>query len=814
MRSERNKKYSEYYRWLIAFLGIVIVGKAVYGTYSTPPNYQWIALLSLTLLLSWTIAKLLPSSESSFITNSDAFVFLAFQLYGAEIALLIAAFVIYSESLRYTKKTIVRAANVGFTCLSFFLAMFLTTKYFGPLSVLAHLSKSFLSYCSALITLAFLQGVINQFLISIFFLLKNDFRFARKWFTDNIWILVTPLSGVTIAAIVNSLVFYYGFWMVLMTIPLIGLAYAISLPFVKNIEAARRHAQEMDDLHERTLQAFASAVDAKDKTSTKNVRRIQVHVEEMGRALALSEKELKALHAGALLRDIGKVAVPDYILTKPGKLTPYEFSRMQQHTVIGAQILEQIDFPYPLAEIVRFHHENWDGTGYPEGLQGEEIPLTARILSIVEYYDSLREDRPNRKALTREAAIKELISEKGSLFDPELLELFIQNLPICEAKITELKIETAPIKALEHRKAETAESSTTPSFVQAIQESRLSSQVNYGLLTLAENFASSMDINDYYQFLANNVERILPFQEQFDSLVIHELSEETGEAEIVFAHGLDAVDFRGCKLRLHEGVTGFVLTSNEQQINCPPNDDIFHLWRQKDETFSFKKYLTMNAIALKKGDQQFGAMVIYSGSRQEFTEEQADNVSRLASLCSDAFLNARRFAATSEAAMHDAITNLPNARFLHEHFSREIKIAATEIHPLRLLLVDLRTFRQTLEQIEPNSVEATTRDLAKMLKKQIRKNDKIIHYCGDEYVVLIHDAPEDMLLDIIARFQSTVIESRPLLLSAEDALLGINIGSAVIDGENLKLNNALDTALLSLQAGRATRFKSMHLLPL
>ncbi len=804
MNVHLTKNFSEYYRYLIVSFGGLLFGQAAYKAYSNNTDYHWIVLLGITLLSSWAIVKFVPSL-GTIVTSSDAFIFLGLLLYGTEIALLIAGLVTYFETLRYIKKPIIRLGNVGFTCISLFIASVAVTKNFGSLSQLAHQSKTFLPYLVALVIFSCLQGIMNLTLITVFFALRKNSQSAQQWFVSNLWTLVTSLSGVAVAAIVNALVFYFGFWLVLATIPLIGLAYAVAMPYIKNIEAARRHAQEMDDLHERTLQAFASAVDAKDKTSTKNVRRIQVYAEEMGRALALSEQELKALHAGALLRDIGKVAVPDYILTKPGKLTPYEFSRMQLHTVIGAQILEQIDFPYPLAETVRFHHESWDGTGYPEGLQEEEIPLTARILAIVEHYDALLEDRPNRKALTREAAIKVLISEKGSLFDPKLLDLFIQNLPVCEDKIAELKIETAAIKAVEIIESADLPISETPSFVQAIQESRLSSQVNYGLLTLAENFASSMDINDYYQFLANNLERILPFQEQIDSLVIHELNEETGEAEIVFAHGVDAADFYGCKLKLHEGVTGFVLTSNEQQINCRPNDDIFHLWKQKDETFSFKKYLTMNAVALKKGEHQFGAMVVYTRSRHEFTEEQVDNLSRLASLCSDAFLNARRFVATSEAAMHDAVTNLPNARFLNEHFSREVALAATEIHPLRLLLLDLRIFRQMIERIEPNSVEAITSDLAKMLKKQIRRNDKIIHYCGDEYVVLIHEAPDEMMFEIIARFQSAVIESRPSLISAEEALSGISFGSAVIEGENLKLNKAMASAQLSLHASSASK---------
>ena len=124
-----------------------------------------------------------------------------------------------------------------------------------------------------------------------------------------------------------------------------------------------------------TIESLAIAIDAKDQTTHGHVRRTQIYATQMGTLFKVSETELSALHAGALLHDIGKLAVPEYILNKPGKLTEAEFAKMKIHPTVGGDILKRVNFPYPVEDIVRYHHEKWDGSGYPKGLKGEAIPL-------------------------------------------------------------------------------------------------------------------------------------------------------------------------------------------------------------------------------------------------------------------------------------------------------------------------------------------------------------------------------------------------------------------------------------------------------
>src|SRR2546425_10319007 len=212
-------------------------------------------------------------------------------------------------------------------------------------------------------------------------------------------------------------------------------SYAARKILLGRLSAKAREAEDMSRLHLATAEALATAIDAKDQTTHCHVRRVQLYAMAMGEVFGLTKEEIAALKAGALLNDIGKLAVPPHILNKPGRLTSAEFDKMKIHTTVGAQILGRVEFPYPVLPIVRHHHEQWDGRGYPDGLKGEEIPLTARIMAVVDCFDSVRQERPFRRGLSRHEAIESLNKGSGTHFDPQVVELFIGVLPRFEAEI-------------------------------------------------------------------------------------------------------------------------------------------------------------------------------------------------------------------------------------------------------------------------------------------------------------------------------------------------------------------------------------------
>ena len=170
--------------------------------------------------------------------------------------------------------------------------------------------------------------------------------------------------------------------------------------YLGRVDDERRHTQEMADLHLATIEALALAIDAKDQTSQLHIRRVQLYAAALARGLGMTENEIQGVKTAALLHDIGKLAVPEHILSKPGPLTPEEFQKIRAHPKVGADIVSSVPFPYPVAPLILSHHERWDGKGYPAGLKGEEIPLGARILSVVDYFDALMAERPYHKAMT------------------------------------------------------------------------------------------------------------------------------------------------------------------------------------------------------------------------------------------------------------------------------------------------------------------------------------------------------------------------------------------------------------------------------
>jgi putative nucleotidyltransferase with HDIG domain len=181
----------------------------------------------------------------------------------------------------------------------------------------------------------------------------------------------------------------------------------------------------MNKVYVGAIEALAQAIDAKDQVTHDHIRRVQHNAVRLARALHVDEDmEIQAIKAAALLHDVGKLGVPEHILNKPGRLSASEFEIMKRHAPIGADILSMIGFPYPVVPIVRHHHESWDGSGYPDGLTGDRIPIGARILAVVDCFDALTSDRPYRRRLDDQEALQILADRRGTMYDPGVVDAF------------------------------------------------------------------------------------------------------------------------------------------------------------------------------------------------------------------------------------------------------------------------------------------------------------------------------------------------------------------------------------------------------
>src|ERR1700734_2947159 len=246
---------------------------------------------------------------------------------------------------------------------------------------------------------------------------------SKVWNDSYLWSFPYYMVGAAIAGLVHFLNANVGWQSSLLVLPPIYLMYRSYRLYFGKLETEKKHAEQVSNLHLRTIEALALAIEAKDETTGEHLQRVRVYAMELAKELGLTEDETEALKAASVLHDIGKLAVPEHIISKPGKLTLEEFEKMKIHPVVGAEILQRVRFPYPVVPIVRAHHEKWDGTGYPAGLKGTDIPIGARILSAVDYLDALASDRQYRRALPLEEVMQRLGAESGKSFDPKVVEI-------------------------------------------------------------------------------------------------------------------------------------------------------------------------------------------------------------------------------------------------------------------------------------------------------------------------------------------------------------------------------------------------------
>src|SRR5262249_47816625 len=283
--------------------------------------------------------------------------------------------------------------------------------------------------------------------------------------------------------------------------------------YLGRVEDERRHTQEMADLHLATIEALALAIDAKDQTSQLHIRRVQLYAAALARGLGMSENEIQGVKTAALLHDIGKLAVPDHILSKPGPLTPEEFQKIRAHPKVGADIVSSVPFPYPVAPLILSHHERWDGKGYPAGLKGEEIPLGARILSVVDYFDALMAERPYHKAMTAESAVGLLQQEAGKGLDPQVVALFTELLPKLQAEALQLDQNMRRAAPEEQSPQGQPATGLAPELSKknVFEDIALAHREIYALYEIAQAMGTSLGVSDTMALISAKLTNLVPF---------------------------------------------------------------------------------------------------------------------------------------------------------------------------------------------------------------------------------------------------------------------------------------------------------------
>jgi putative nucleotidyltransferase with HDIG domain len=434
----------------------------------------------------------------------------------------------------------------------------------------------------------------------------------RKWAQEFPWYLPFYLVGAVLAATANLIGIKFGWMTSLLLIPMVYTVYRAYSAQMAIVRDRERHIVETEALHLRTIEGLAMAIEAKDKNTHRHLMRVRVYVSELGKIMGFDHSLMQALLTASFLHDIGKLAVPEYIINKPGKLTPEEFEKMKIHPVVGADILERVKFPYPVVPIVRSHHESWDGNGYPDGLKGEDIPIGARVLTAVDCFDALASDRPYRKAMSIDDAMAFVKSKAGIQFDPVVVALLAEHYPRLEELARQQIEEVEPLKTdllIERGAApgngfEPEQPSQTSSAAAGLGAD--------ALLELSHALRSSTTIPEAGAILGERLQPIVPF----DCLVVYIKHEETVSAHYIGGAGARA--FSKEPIPVGAGLSGWVVLSGRAIVNGNPTVEPNFV--AANSTFTAESS-ALSVPLLDQDGRVVGALTVYARDRAAFSKD-------------------------------------------------------------------------------------------------------------------------------------------------------------------------------------------------
>ncbi|HET6669778.1 MAG TPA: diguanylate cyclase [Pyrinomonadaceae bacterium] len=660
---------------------------------------------------------------------------------------------------------------------------------------------------------ALLQYILTTLATAAFISIDTGQKATLPSQDSIVWTITAQLAAASSAVLFYSAIHDGGLPYALLGLLITVLVYMLyrfnekQVEEVKRAEAdRRRHIEEMAVIHMNTIESLAIAIDAKDQTTHGHVRRTQIYAQQMGALLNVSEPEIKALVAGALLHDIGKLAVPEYILNKPGKLTEAEFAKMKIHPTVGGDILRRVNFPYPVEDIVRYHHEKWDGSGYPKGLRQEDIPLVARIISVVDFYDATRCDRPYRKGMTREESLALLQSMAGSAFDPRVVEKFVAHVEEIDGLINK-----EDIREQVHCDADLADYSTStrpdaglasdimgsPNDTTGFRSISEAQREVFALHEIAQTIGSSLNITDTVTLVTNKLRAIVPF----DTCIIFVVDEKSGKATALHVAGEDAAFFKRRRVDVGDGITGWVIANARSMCNASPELDLVGV----PEPIS-KEYRGVLVSPLLREDGSFGAITLLSKSRTSYTTEHVRLLESVCQHASSALNNALTFEKTKESALVDALTELPNSRAFYMLLGQRIAECQRMNHEsLSVISLDLDNFKGINDEYGHAIGDRVLASIAGVIRKELRQMDVLARYAGDEFVIIMPTASQQMASTVADRIRSAVESQKFSVRTGKTVQLGLSLGIASFPADGETTEELLTSAASVMQRDKHRR---------
>ena len=660
------------------------------------------------------------------------------------------------------------------------------------------------AYSSPALTLGHLEAPLKLLVATVVFFAMNTFPVAtavalterkslrRVWKVCYFWAFPYYVVGSILVATAASIDRFVGWQTALLAAPAAYLIYRSYFSYMSRLEEQKKQAEEVAALHLRTIEALALAIEAKDHVRYDHLNRVETYAVEIGKELGLATDQLAALRAAALLHDIGKLAVPEHIISKPGNLTREEFEKMKIHPIVGAEILERVRFPYEVTPIVRSHHERWDGAGYPDGLKAENIPIGARILAAVDFVDSTASDRRYRRGLSLEETIQKMAADSGKAFDPQVVAILERRYSELEALAQARQAESpCPDMGLDRTRELAA---STDSQVQATSANSdkpadflatiaAASQEVQNLFELSQDLGNSLSLNDTMSLLAVRLKRMVPY----DSLAIYVLRSDKLRAEYVTGENFSL--FSSLEIPLGQGLSGWVAENRKPIINGNPAAEPAYL---NDETkfTTLKSALSVPLVGL---NGTISVLTLYRSEGDAFAHDDLRILLAVSHKVALAIENALKFEQAQSTASTDYMTNLPNARSLFLHLDSELARCRRLNSALVVLVCDMNGFKQVNDKFGHLEGNRLLSRVAEKLKESCREYDYVARMGGDEFVLVLPGLQPDQIPQKIQRLQAITAEAGQII-SGNDTTLSLSIGHSIFPEDGTDADRLLSEA--------------------
>jgi diguanylate cyclase (GGDEF)-like protein/putative nucleotidyltransferase with HDIG domain len=641
---------------------------------------------------------------------------------------------------------------------------------------------------------------------------KRPFR--QTWSECHFWSFAYYLAGAALVAVVHYLSRYIGweaFFLVLPVVYWIYRSYRLYLGRLedekRHVEDEKRHVEQVSNLHLRTIEALALAIEAKDQSTHDHLQRVRVYAVEVGKDLGLGSDELEALRAASVLHDIGKLAVPEHIISKPGKLTPEEFDKMKIHPIVGAEILEQVEFPYPVVPIVRSHHEKWDGSGYPSGLRGEDIPSGARILAAVDCLDALASDRQYRRALPLREAMDCVAAESGKSFDPRVVECLQRRYIELEALANEqrsstraklstrIKVErgASPATGFARSLHSFDEPAPQRDYLFHIAAARQESQI---LFELSQDLGTSLRLDDTLSLLSVRLKRLVPH----DSMAVYLKQDDLLIPE--FTSGDNSRLFVSLRIPIGEGLSGWVAENGKPILNGNPSVEPGYL----NDPTKFSTLRSALAVPLDGVSGVVAVLALYRAEQDGFTKDHLRMLQAIGSKLGFTIENALKYRVVEDSATTDYLTGLPNARSLFLHLEHEIARCKRSNLSLGIFVSDLNGFKQVNDSFGHLEGNRLLQTFAAMLKEACREYDYPARMGGDEFVIVVPGLRQDRATEMIQRLRTAIAEAGKAVCG--DQRVSISVGCAFYPTDSTNAEELLAEADRRMYTAKRSHYAS------